>query len=119
MTRRLFQLRGAVHTLAKSESPIVLYFKAACFTTSSLSRAAITCSTTSASSVFAASAAARRNAPEPIPGAIYVPAGDTPDYLIDRPSRTILIGDSRGNGEATRDDVRIAARKAIKKAFGN
>src|ERR1700733_3528371 len=33
---------------------------------------------------------------DPLPGAIYVPAGPTPDYLVDRPSRTILIGWSRG-----------------------
>jgi hypothetical protein len=57
-------------------------------------------------------------APDPIPGAIYISAGHTPDYLVDSSSRTILIGDTRGDMDATRDEVRIAARKAIKEALG-
>ena len=56
---------------------------------------------------------------EPIAGAIYVPAGPTPDYVIDRSTRTILIGRSRGKREATRDELRDACRRAINEYFGN
>jgi hypothetical protein len=56
---------------------------------------------------------------DPVPGAIYVPAGPTPDYLIDRPSHTILIGWSRGDREATRDELRTATMAGLADLFGN
>jgi hypothetical protein len=56
---------------------------------------------------------------DPLPGAIYVPAGPTPDYLVDRPSRTILIGWSRGERFITRDQMRTATMAALSDLFGN
>jgi hypothetical protein len=56
---------------------------------------------------------------DPLPGAIYVPAGPTPDYLVDRPSRTILIGWSRGEHFITRDQMRTATMAALSDLFGN
>ena len=56
---------------------------------------------------------------DPLPGAIYVPAGPTPDYLVDRPSRTILIGWSRGERFITRDQMRTATMAALADLFGN
>jgi hypothetical protein len=56
---------------------------------------------------------------DPIPDAIYVQAGPTPDYLVDRPSRTILIGWSRGDRGATRDELRTATMAALANLFGN
>jgi hypothetical protein len=59
------------------------------------------------------------DADDPIPGAIYVPAGPTPDYVVDRPSRTILIGWSRGEGLVTQDQMRTATMAALADLFGN
>jgi len=59
------------------------------------------------------------DAEDPIPGAIYVQAGPTPDYVVDRPSRTILIGWSRGKGLVTRDQMRTATMAALADLFGN
>ena len=56
---------------------------------------------------------------DPLPGAIYVPAGPTPDYLVDRPSRTILIGWSRGERFITREQMRTATMAALVDLFGN
>jgi hypothetical protein len=56
---------------------------------------------------------------DPIPGAIYVPAGPTPEYVVDRPSRTILIGWSRAEGLVTRDQMRTATMAALADLFGN
>jgi len=56
---------------------------------------------------------------DPIPGAIYVPAGPTPDYIVDRPSRTILIGWNRGDRGTTWDELRTAAMAALADLFGN
>jgi hypothetical protein len=58
-------------------------------------------------------------AEDPVPGAIYVPAGATPDYLVDRRSHTILIGWSRGDREATRDELRTATMAGLADLFGN
>ena len=59
------------------------------------------------------------NIAEPIAGAIYVSAGPAPDYVIDRSTRTILIGRSRGKREATGDELKDACRRAINEFFGN
>ena len=56
---------------------------------------------------------------DPIPGAIYVPAGPTPDYVVDRPSRTILIGWKRGERVTTLDELRTAAMAALADLFAN
>jgi hypothetical protein len=56
---------------------------------------------------------------DPLPGAIYVPAGPTPDYVVDRTSRTILIGWNRGDRGTTWDEVRIAAMAALADLFAN
>jgi hypothetical protein len=59
------------------------------------------------------------DAEDPIHGAIYVQAGPTPDYVVDRPSRTILIGWSRGKGLVTPDQMRTATMAALADLFGN
>lgn len=51
--------------------------------------------------------------------AIYVPPGPTPDYVIDRAARTILIGRSRGAHDATAAELRDACRRALNEFFGN
>jgi hypothetical protein len=56
---------------------------------------------------------------DPIAGAIYVPAGPTPDYVVDRPSRTILIGWKRGERVTTLDEFRTAAMAALADLFAN
>ncbi len=56
---------------------------------------------------------------DPVPGAIYVPAGPVPDYLVDHASRTILIGRGRAGREATPDEIRTATMAAIAALFGN
>jgi len=56
---------------------------------------------------------------DPIPGAIYVQKGPTPDYLIDRASHTILIGWKRGGRSAKADEIRTAITAAVADLFGN
>jgi hypothetical protein len=56
---------------------------------------------------------------DPIPGAIYVQKGPTPDYLIDRASHTILIGWKRGERSARTDEIRTAITAAVADLFGN
>jgi hypothetical protein len=56
---------------------------------------------------------------DPIPGAIYVQKGATPDYLVDRASHTILIGWKRGERSAKTDEIRTAITAAVADLFGN
>jgi hypothetical protein len=56
---------------------------------------------------------------DPIPGAIYVQKGPTPDYLFDRASHTILIGWKRGERSAKADEIRIAITAAVAELLGN
>jgi hypothetical protein len=56
---------------------------------------------------------------DPLPGAIYVQKGPTPDYLVDRASHTILIGWKRGDRSAKADELRTAITSAVADLFGN
>jgi hypothetical protein len=54
-----------------------------------------------------------------VDGAIYVLAGPTPDFVVNRKLQTILIGSGRDDREATIEEIRTATARAMTEYFGN